>query len=813
MRAESSFSAGSRPRLLLWTLIVFAMGLSVCQCHPNAQLTPLDQPPTEAQQEGITQYHQRSTPTADATPAPPRSPAVRDKPVFDLLKNRPLGHRRYQDDDQVAFALDASSADFARYIQGNHTRDWSLWEEVDDEPAAIVKGRRAKLWFPAWKTQGLQRLTMKLHNPQTRAVVLKARLNGKHLKPQRLEPGWQEVAWEFVASIVREENALELEFDSDGRYGKQRSGGALRWLWLGDLRADARLIEHDQGPTQQGEWRLKPKHGLAWQMWVMPKTSLELNMRGPAGCGVRFKLWSQDGSGALKLELDKAYMVSEQPHSPARHELSQLQGIEGSLVRVSIEHSGHCDRPVDIFHARQFLPNQPVLKAQQQPPAPKYVVMWKVDTLRADYLPFYGDAQTYTPTMSKIVEEGAMVKTAFVQGNESRVSHASLFSGLYPSRHGVTPEGRLKEELTLLPEAIKAAGFKTIARASNGYVSKPYGYEQGWDNFRNELREGYAYDGKSIMKQVIPLLQEHKDQPFFLYVGTIDPHATYRKHEGLLERYDNEPYEGRFKTYITGKNLGEINRRVLLVDERDKQRIKALYRNEITFNDEALAMLRQELEQLGLWQDTLLIITADHGDGFWEHRKVGHGHNLHQELVHVPMVISYPRGIKPKTVINNGADVLDIYPTIMEALGQARPQGLQGQSLWPWLTGEQELYPRPATSNFELKRYTMQLGPFKLIWDVDGSHQLYDRDQDPLELSDVQDRHPMAKRWVMDSLSYLRMYRSSWDKSTWGVGSDLSSEFIYLSQRDREYSLAMLAWEDGELGEQELREVQKRLFR
>lgn len=780
-------------RATLLTLWAFTIS-----CHPHASESgAADRPPLEALQEGITQappaLPSLAAPTPRSTPAPklpppPQEPdegaGVHPAKAFDLLANRPLAHRRYQRDDLIAFGLEASSPDFVRYILGNHADQWRLEQEIDDEPAAIINGRRATLAFPAWSTQGHQRLTMRLHHPKNNEGKVKLRINGKRLATATLKPGWQEVSWEFNAqNILRPENELTLEFEQDGTYAKQRSGGALKWLWLGDLPERPDWLEWDKGPKAQGEWRVKPHHGLTWPMWIMPQAQLKLTVHGPAGCGIRVKLWSQEPSGALKLEQDKPYLLPSQAH--INIPLHEAPNLTNQLARLDIEHSQSCEHAITISEAAQLSAPKPTTP-NVPPPPPKYVVLWKVDTLRADYLPFHGDPHTYTPAFSALVDKGALFNLAFVQGNESRVSHASLFSGLYPINHGVTPEGKLKDALTLLPEAMKAAGYKTVGRASNGYVSKPYGYRQGWDDFRNELREGYAYNGHAIVDQVTPLIDEHHKAPMFIYVGTVDPHATYRRHDGIFERYDNEPYEGRFKNHITGKNLGEINRRVLEVTPRDKERIKALYRNEITFNDQAFAKLQAHMEKLGIWEDTMVIITSDHGDGFWEHRKVGHGHNSHQELVHVPLIIHYPRAIKSKTVIDAGVDVLDIYPTIMAAIGKTKPEGLQGHSLWPLIHGEHSGYPQPASSNFELKRYTMQLGPYKQILERDGKLHLYDRSHDPLELKDVHHKRPLASRWVSDALSYMRHHRSGWDKSTWGVPGDLSPEFLALSQAHHE---------------------------
>ena len=707
--------------------------------------------------------------------------------VFDLLQNRPLSHRRYlREDHQVSFALEASSPDLVRYMQGGHPEHWSVGAELEEEPAAWMRGKRAALWIPSWAPGQAQRLTLRLYGAHE--TTLRARYNGRKLEERTLRPGWQTVSWALPSRRSQVEDELELEVDSLGERGGQVMGAGLGWLWLGEAEPEPHLLERDEGPRAQGEWRVKPRHGLAWSLWVPPgESSLAMTLHGPAGCELELTAWQEDSAGALVERLKRRLTIPEgQRELRARVPLEQLAGPTGELARVALDHGHACDgRALSVSVARVELA-QAAPKPTPIPP-PKHIILWKVDTLRADHLPPYGDAVTIAPAYTRLAQEGALFKLAFVQGNESRVSHASMFSGQYPARHGVAPAGKLSQDLELLPEAMKALGLKTLGRASNGYVSKPYGYEQGWDSFQNDLRDDLAYDGKSIVRRALSQVRAHADEPFFFYLGTIDPHATYRRHDGIFERYQTPRYTGRFKRTISGKNLGEINQRLIEVSPEDKAQIQALYRNEITYSDEAFAMLRQELEALGMWSDTLLVMTSDHGDGFWEHRKVGHGHNLHQELVHVPLIMVYPRAIPAGTIIEAGVDVLDIYPTLVEALGGQRPPGLQGKSLWPLIQGvEDPRYPQPATSNFELKRDTMQLGPYKLIWERSGAHTLYDRRADPLELEDVQAARPLAKRWLLDAMSYQRHYVMSWDKQRWGVPNNLSAEFLMLSQDHHE---------------------------
>lgn len=775
------------PRLAIFSLISLAavsFGFTSCQSNPQNK-TALPQKQLK---------EQNPVPVTLSPPEPKPTPLPIHEgdhfPVFDLLHNRPLAHRLLTHKQGDVFTLEASAMDVVRYVHGNHPNQWKLPVALEDETVMMVRGKRATLYFPSWTPKKADTLQMRLHNPNKKPNAIKLRLNGRVLKQTNLKPGWQTIDLEVPSGTLRAENKLEISFTRVGKYNRLPSGGALRWLRVGPKLAiddhlpkqNGALVSLDNTPQGHHELRLKPQHGLIWMMWLPKNGKLNLTMHTSAQCAPTLKLDEQGGGGRLKPLLSRQIVPVDGlgKTQSTTIDLSKQAGEHGKVVRVELSNRNtNCKDTLAISKAQVLLKGKRPVVPKIEPP--KYVIFWKVDTLRADYLPFYGDPITKAPALSDIAKHGALFKTAFVEGNESRVSHASMFSGMFPSKHGVHPQGKLAKQLTILPEMFKNAGYQTLGRASNGYVSKTYGYEQGWDKFSNDLQKDLSYDGKSIVYRAKKWVTKHHKKPFFFYVGTVDPHASYRAHEGLIEMYDNEPYKGQFKRYITGKNLGAINRRVIKVNERDKKRIIALYRNEITFNDQAFADMRAHFEKLGIWQDTLVVLTADHGDGFWEHRKVGHGHNLHQELVHVPLVIHYPKMLKKGVVIEAGADVMDIYPTLQALLGQKRNPDVQGKNLLHNIFKTRGDYPETANANFELRRYTMQSGPWKINMRRNRI-KLYNRANDRLELRNVVTANPLAHRWMLDALSYLRFYRKGWDKSKWGEPNNLTEQFIPLSQ-------------------------------
>ncbi len=212
-------------------------------------------------------------------------------------------------------------------------------------------------------------------------------------------------------------------------------------------------------------------------------------------------------------------------------------------------------------------------------------------------------------------------------------------------------------------------------------------------------------------------------------------------------------------------------------NDRDKVRIKNLYKNEITFNDQAFGTIRAAFEEMGIWDETMVVVTADHGDEFWEHGGVGHGHNVHQELVHVPLLMYYKPLIKAGTVIDAGVDVLDVYPTLVDIAGKERPENLQGRSLLPLLLDQHGGYPQPAIATRYLGHYAMQMQQYKLYLKK-GDYAVYERDSDPMEMENAKGSHPLASRWLLDSMAWFRDSRKQWDKQSWGVANNLSESFL-----------------------------------
>lgn len=684
--------------------------------------------------------------------------------ALDLLANRPNAHRvEVGQGGLKTVVVDAGAVDFVRYIHGNHAGDWRTSVDIEGKRAALLnKKRTGKMWLPGFADAPEIQLEVW---SGTDTNSLKLVVNGQALEPQKLVKGWQTVTVP-AASSVKAENTVEFDFSNMARVEGNLAGGAVSWVRVGK---GAELAPANDVASGQGAFTLTAARAASYLVWGLPDAKLRFEAKTGDGCGFEVQTEIEDGQGGTKRAQTDAIQAVE----GVATSFVGLDALKGQVGRVTLVPAEGCEVEFSVLDV--VVPGE--TPAVPEVEAPKYVVFWLIDTLRADHLPIHHDTNVRAPNLKRLADEGASFKVAYVQGNESKTSHASLFSAMMPSKHRVIGKGKLAPELVLMPEAMKSGGYKTAGFIANGYVSEPWGFGQGWDAYRNHIRDELSIDGVSMAKTGLEWATKNSSSPFFLYIGTSDPHVTYREHSEFIGNYETEPYNGRFKRACYGEDLADIKTGKLKVSERDKTRIHNLYRNEVEFNDSAFGMLRKGFEELGIWDQTMVIVTADHGDEFWEHGGVGHGHSLYHHQTHVPLIFYYPPLFPAGTVVEAGADVFDVYPTMVEAIGQERPKNLQGKSLLPLVHKVTGDYPEPAVATQYLLHYASQMQHWKLYLRR-GEYQLYDRSKDHDEQNDVSSSHPLASRWLLDSMGWMRAYRADWDKAEFGATSNLRPGFI-----------------------------------
>jgi arylsulfatase A-like enzyme len=305
--------------------------------------------------------------------------------------------------------------------------------------------------------------------------------------------------------------------------------------------------------------------------------------------------------------------------------------------------------------------------SQQAPKKPNVVVVL-IDTLRADHLGHYGYARPTSPNLDQFARENVAYRYAITAAPWTPVAVASIFTGLYPSSHGhVPPNSRetakedglmLSPEVETIAERLQAAGYATGAISSNPWITPEFGFDQGFEKFWTKVRAP-AEEMTTRAKAALEYLKK-QEKPFFLYVHYLDPHDPYSP---------PAPYNTMFSDTPPGEYGAK------------EQEMLNLYDGEIRYTDEWVGKLFDHLKSEGLYDDSAIIVVADHGEQFGEHGDHGHGFQLFNTETHVPLFVKVPDRSE-QGVIENTVSSTDLYPTILAFAGLSDGQnGKPGVSL------------------------------------------------------------------------------------------------------------------------------------
>jgi arylsulfatase len=363
----------------------------------------------------------------------------------------------------------------------------------------------------------------------------------------------------------------------------------------------------------------------------------------PGGSSVPF-VFSESGSlwHVLRVPARSALRVALKPVLAGEaEEAKPFLGVGGSQPAQGIEsHGTEEERRHDVF-------------------------IYLVDALRADHLSCYGYSRKTSPEIDRFAAGATLYEQAQTASTWTRPSIGTLLSGLYPPVHGAMnmKEATLDEWPVLLPEMLHERGYATYAVITNTTVGEKTGFNQGYDGFQCELWGSAGWVNARVAED---LARQPPEQPVFVYAHIMEPHLPYTPRPESLELFDRGSggrgaglREARYPT-------GRISPRL---SAEDIEHLIDLYDAEVYEADQGFAEFLELLRRAGRLGNALIVLVADHGEAFGEHRTLGHARTLNQEELHVPLIIRYPNGRFRGVRVSQRVSLMDVLPTILAVLG------------------------------------------------------------------------------------------------------------------------------------------------
>jgi len=383
------------------------------------------------------------------------------------------------------------------------------------------------------------------------------------------------------------------------------------------------------------------------------------------------------------------------------------------------------------------------------------VILISIDALRPDHLGAYGYHRDLSPQLDSLAAQGTRFADAISQATWTLPSVTSLFLSQYVSTHGVeAADARIPGEAQTLAEVLRAHGYATAAFVIGVYTSWDFGMDQGFTHFVGDA--GRAEQRVALMRQWI----EGRDQakPFFLYAHFIDVHHPYRSRNPYGEQY-GVGYRG----FVNGTEpLGKIAAKLA---PDDLQHLIDLYDNGVAHADFHVGRFLSWLRDAGLDAATLVILTADHGEAFLEHRNMlGHRGWPYEELIRVPLLMRGP-GIPAGRVVSTPVEQIDLAPTILDFCAIEPGPTMQGRSLRPLLqrAGAHKPYTYSEFLPYQLK--AIRSDAWKLIADhKTGAHELFDLRADGAERRNLAAERPEVVQELLTQLSSFATANLAWNR-------------------------------------------------
>jgi arylsulfatase A-like enzyme len=369
------------------------------------------------------------------------------------------------------------------------------------------------------------------------------------------------------------------------------------------------------------------------------------------------------------------------------------------------------------------------------------VVLILIDTLRADHVGHLGYERTTTPHLDALAEESWVFERATSAAPWTNPAFAAVFTGREPrTLFSGGAAMKIPESVPRISQLLSAEGYQTAGIISHSFLGEEYDFHLGFDLWdQTNIKGPLGNTSPLITDRALSWLDEPPSQPFLLVLHYFDPHSDYRPRLGFTF---GEPYQGTVHSGWGNIHRIQQQAREGLLSAEDIQHLRDVYDSEIGWTDSHIGRLLDGLRDRGLFDDALVVVTADHGEAFMDRpsRWIGHGENLHQELIRVPLIVHLP-GQTASERVPGPVGTIDVLPTILDVVGAeaASSPEFAGRSL----VGDRP--DRPVFSETQRRGHheSITQGRWKLIYTpTKGATALFDLEADPMERRDESGAHP-----------------------------------------------------------------------
>ncbi len=396
-------------------------------------------------------------------------------------------------------------------------------------------------------------------------------------------------------------------------------------------------------------------------------------------------------------------------------------------------------------------PSSPAVDQLRSAASGANVVVVIIDAARADHVGCYGYPRETTPNIDRLASEGYLFENYFVQFVETKPSTASLFTSQYPDTHLAYHERMLPESTFTLAQGFRSAGYHTVLFSQNEYASPLWGLGLHFDEAfyephitANGRQKPYIWEAEAVLELIEPWLDKGVPEPFFAYIHFIPPHDPYLTPLDMYyEFYEKDPPNAWRSPYPFDEVEQELR-------QREKPWSEKLFINRydshLLYADWAIGRVEEMLREAGVFDRTLYIVTADHGEAFGEHGYKGHTISAYDETTRVPLVMRFPGASGRPARVGGLTQSIDLLPTIFDLLEIPYPsRGVQGRSLLPLMAGEMEevneyIFSRTAGKppSYAVRDHRSLL----ILYQGGELRALYDLEEDARAVNNIVDERP-----------------------------------------------------------------------